>query len=327
MTRGPARLAAVTAAALLLSPLPGAAAGESAITAPGPHGPLAGTLSVPSGAARGSVVLILPGSGPTDRDGNNPLGVRAAPYRLLAEGLAARGIASVRIDKRGMFGSAAATPDANAVTIADYVADTRSWIAAIRARTGAGCVWLLGHSEGGLVALATAAGRRDPICGLVLLATAGRPLGAVLRDQLRANPANAPILEAADAAITRLAAGGRNDVADLPAGLRPLFASAVQGFLASAFAADPADLIRRADGPILILQGGRDIQIGEVDARRLADAAPQARLVLLPEVNHVLKRVATVDRAANLAAYGDPDRPLAPGVVEAIADFVRTGSR
>src|SRR5688572_2979729 len=91
---------------------------EKPLTARGPQGDLAGTL-VDAGKAA-PVVLIIPGSGPTDRNGNNPLGVTAAPYRLLAEGLAGRGISSVRIDKRGMFGSKAAIPDANKVTIADY---------------------------------------------------------------------------------------------------------------------------------------------------------------------------------------------------------------
>src|ERR1700760_2169899 len=83
---------------------------ESAIEAPGPLGPLKGTLLAPQPGG-GPVVLIIPGSGPTDRDGNSPAGVLAATYRLLAEGLAGHGIASVRIDKRGMFGSAAAVAD------------------------------------------------------------------------------------------------------------------------------------------------------------------------------------------------------------------------
>ncbi len=70
------------------------------------------------------IILIIAGSGPTDRNGNSPLGVNAAPYRLLAEGLAAEGIGSVRIDKRGLFGSLTAVRDANAVTIADCVLES-----------------------------------------------------------------------------------------------------------------------------------------------------------------------------------------------------------
>jgi len=268
------------------------------------------------------VVLIIPGSGPTDRDGNNPLGVKAATCRLLAEGLAASGITSARIDKRGMFGSGQAVPDANAVSIGDYAADVQGWIAAVRNETGASCIWLLGHSEGGLVALA-AAQTPAGICGLILVAAAGRPLGAVMREQLKANPANAPILDEALAAIDTLEAGRHIDISRLNPALHPLFAPQVQDFLISEFALDPAELIAGIGRPILILQGERDIQVDVEDAKRLHAANPATRLVLLAHTNHVLKRVASDDRAANIATYADPDLPLAPGVVDAIAPFIK----
>src|SRR6202161_2500240 len=159
---------------------------QSYVEAPGPIGPLKGTMLAPaSGGA--PMMLVVPGSGPTDRDGNNPLGVKAATYRLLAEGLAAHGIGTVRIDKRGMFASSMAVADGNAVTIDDYVTDVAAWTASIRKQTSASCVWLLGHSEGGLVALA-AAQKVPDICGLVLISAAGRPLGLGLRMQIRAKP-------------------------------------------------------------------------------------------------------------------------------------------
>lgn len=290
------------------------------IEAPGPAGPLAGTaLGSPDTDA--PVVLIVPGSGPTDRDGNSPLGVRAFSYRLIAEGLAARGIRSVRIDKRGMFGSSGAIADANAVTIEDYAADIHSWVATIRATMRVPCVWVLGHSEGGLSALVAA---RQPygICGLLLVSTTGRPLGDVLREQIAANPANAPIRQEAAATIAKLEAGQRVDEDDINPSLRPLFRPEVQGFLASTFALDPAKLIAGYAGPVLILQGLRDIQVGRVDAERLHHSRPDAALALLPDANHVLKAVASDDRAANIATYQDPDSPLAEGVIEAIAGFV-----
>ena len=315
--------AAVPNAAFAAEPATDAAAWpawrEEAIEAPGPQGPLQGTLLSPQGQSR-AVVLIVPGSGPIDRNGNGPQGVQAAVYRLLAEGLAARGIASVRIDKRGMFGSAAAVRDANAVTLGDYAQDVDRWVAAIRERTGAPCVWVAGHSEGGVVALKAAQGGTG-LCGLALLATPGRPLGQVLRAQLRANPANAPLLDAAEQAIETLEAGRRVDMAALPPPLRPLFHPAVQGFLIDSFAADPVRLAASYKGPLLILQGERDLQIGAGDALRLQQAAAQAKRVMLPTANHVLKPVAADDRAANAAAYGRPDLPLAPGVVEALAGF------
>jgi pimeloyl-ACP methyl ester carboxylesterase len=297
----------------------GAAAIESAIEAPGPSGPLKGTMLAPQAGA-GPVVLIIPGSGPTDRDGNSPAGLLAGTYRLLAEGLAAHGITSVRIDKRGMFGSAAATADANAVTIPDYVSDVQAWTRVIRERTRARCVWLLGHSEGGLVAMAAA--NNPDVCGLLLIAAPGRPLGEIMREQLKANPANAPVLDQALPALDSLEAGKHVDTAGMHPALQGLFRPAVQGFLISAFSYDPGRLLAGYAKPVLILQGQRDIQVRETDARALKAADPNAVLALLPDVNHPLKSVASDDRQANIATYGNSSLPLAPGVVQAIVDFL-----
>jgi pimeloyl-ACP methyl ester carboxylesterase len=294
------------------------------IEAPGPAGPLSGSALGPRDKDA-PVVLIVPGSGPTDRDGNNPLGVRAAPYRLIAEGLATRGIRSVRIDKRGMFGSSRAVPDANAVVMDDYAADIHTWVATIRERMGAACVWVLGHSEGGLSALVAA--RQHPgICGLLLVSTPGRRLGDILREQIAANPANGPVRDQAESIIAQLEAGKRVEAKSVHPALLPLFRTEVQGFMISALAIDPARLIADYRGPVLILQGLRDIQVGLADAERLHRARPDAKLALLPDVNHVLKSVSIDDLAANLAAYKDAERPLADGVVETLAAFIKAQS-
>jgi alpha-beta hydrolase superfamily lysophospholipase len=293
---------------------------ESSIKAPGPLAPLSGTMLMPAGTPR-AVVMIVPGSGPTDRDGNSPLGVRAAPYRLLAEDLAARGVATVRIDKRGLFGSRAAAADPAAVTVADYATDVHQWAKAIRARTGASCIWVAGHSEGALIALAAAQDRSD-LCGLVLISGMGRKFGEVLRAQLRANPANAPILEQAFAALDALESGRRVDAAAMNPALLPLFGPKVQGFLISLLSADPAALARHVRLPVLIVQGDKDLQVTVEDAQLLHAADPKAKLAIVPGANHVLKAVTSPDRAANLATYADPSLPLAPGIVNAVAAFV-----
>ncbi len=293
---------------------------EKPLTAPGPDGDLAGTLA--DGGKGAPVVLIIPGSGPTDRDGNNPMGVTAAPYRMLAGALAERGISSVRIDKRGLFGSKAATADPNKVTIADYAEDTRSWVSSIRSATGAQCVWVLGHSEGALIALA-AARQPDGVCGVITVSGAGRKLGAVMREQLQANPANAPILEPALQTIAALEAGRTIDAATLPAPLQPLFNPAVQPYYIDMFAQDPAKFAAALTVPLLIVQGDRDIQVTVEDARVLAAAQPKAKLVVLPGVNHVLKPFTGDDRGANLATYADSSLPIAPSVVDAVAGFVK----
>jgi pimeloyl-ACP methyl ester carboxylesterase len=291
------------------------------LTAPGPNAPLHGTLL---NAGKGTpVVLIIPGSGPTDRDGNNPYGVRAKTYRLMAEALAAKGISSVRIDKRGMFASKPAIADGNAVRIADYADDVRSWVKAAQTATGARCVWLLGHSEGGLVVLA--AGDASNICGYILISASGRPFGALIHDQIHANPANAIIFDQADAALAKLEAGKKVDVTGMSPALMPLFNPAVQDYLIDLIHYQPVDLAAQTRLPMLIVQGQSDLQINESDARALAKARPDATLVLLPGVNHVLKNIGAGDVRANVASYANPDLPIDPGVVAAVADFVSAG--
>jgi pimeloyl-ACP methyl ester carboxylesterase len=290
------------------------------LTAPGPQGPLEGSF-VDAGK-HAPVVLIIPGSGPTDRDGNNPMGMTAAPYRLLAEALAAKGVSSVRIDKRGMFGSKAAIADPNKVTIGDYATDARSWVAAIQKQTGAECVWVLGHSEGALVALA-AVQKPGGVCGVILVSGAGRRLSDVIREQLRSNPANAPVLDSAMAALDALDRRQHVDVTGMNPALLPLFRPQVQDYLIDMFRQDPAKLAASVKVPLMIVQGERDIQVSTADAKALAAAQPKAKLVLVPTMNHVLKDVTSDDRAANMATYRDPSLPVDQTLVDAIVGFVK----
>ncbi|MFH7825964.1 alpha/beta hydrolase [Kluyvera chengduensis] len=296
---------------------------ETILDTAGPQGPLKGTLLTPNSKPT-AVVLIVPGSGPTDRDGNNPLGVNASPYRLLAEGLAAKGFATLRIDKRGMFASALAVEDANAVTITDYVDDIRSWVKVLKRHMHTSCIWILGHSEGGLVALASA--QEEGVCGVVLIATPGRPMGEVLRKQLHANPENEMILEQALPIINALEHRRRVDITDIPPALQNLFNPAVQGFLINAFSYDPGHLISTIFKPVLLLQGQRDLQVNETDARLLQAANPRASLVILPNMNHILKEMTSDDRLVNIASYAEPTRPLAPGLIDSIAHFLLQNS-
>lgn len=304
-------LSLILAAALLSDPV------ATPVALPSQPAPLHGTLLAPENPR--AVAVILPGSGPTDRDGDSPLGVSGGTYRLLAEALAEQGIATLRADKRGIGESAAAGGASEAdLRFSHYVEDARAWAREAASRTGRPCAWLIGHSEGALVALAATEGGADRLCGLVLLSGAGRPARVILEEQLGPQLPE-PMRTQAFHALAELEAGRL--VQDTPPELAALFRPSVQPYLISWFGLDPARLIAAWDGPVMIGQGLTDIQTTETDARTLAAARPDAKLVLWEGVNHLLK-VAPADRAANLATYGDPTLPLAPGVADDIAGFI-----
>jgi fermentation-respiration switch protein FrsA (DUF1100 family) len=155
-----------------------------------------------------------------------------------------------------------------------------------------------------------------------VVATPGRPFADLIKEQMRSNPANAPIQDQAFHDIDELIAGRRVDVSNSPPELAAIFPAAVQGFLIDVFSYDPPKVLATYKGPVLILQGEHDIQISVDDARLLAAAAPRAKLVSLPDVNHVLKTVNSDNRNYNLKTYFDPSLPIAPSVIEALADFI-----
>jgi hypothetical protein len=174
-----------------------------------------------------------------------------------------------------------------------------------------------------LVALA-AAQQPDGICGIIVASGAGRKLSNVIREQLRSNPANAPVLDSAMAALDSLDRGQHVDVTNMNPALLPLFRPQVQDFLIDMFRQDPAKLAASLKVPLLIVQGERDVQVTTDDARTLAAAQPKAKLALIPRMNHVLKDIDSDDRAANLATYADPSLPVDTAVVDAIVEFVKS---
>lgn len=308
-------LSLILATALLTDPV------ATPVTLPSGPAPLHGTLLTPAGPTR-AAALIIAGSGPTDRDGNNPLGVSASSYRLLAEGLAEQGIATVRADKRGVAESTGAVRVEADLRFTDYANDARGWAVETARLTGRPCAWLIGHSEGAMVALVAAVGGNEAVCGLVLLAGPGRPIGTVLREQLANVPE--PLRGQAVAILAELEAG--RPVTDVPPQLAALFRPSVQPYLISWLPLDPAAMVADYEGPVMIGQGTTDLQVGLTDANALAAARPGARLTIWQGVNHLLK-LAPADRAANTATYSDPTLPLAPGVVDDVAGFILQAHR
>jgi pimeloyl-ACP methyl ester carboxylesterase len=308
---------------------------EEEISSSGPQGKLVGTLTLPDQGLelddQVPVGIIVPGSGPTDRDGNSPLGISTNTYQLLSDALAEKGVPSVRIDKRGMFGSKGAVPDANDVTIKSYGDDLLVWIDTIRSRLPRNDglprrVVPIGHSEGGLVVLA-AANRITRPYKMVLIACPGRPLSDVLQEQLHASFKDAEFLAQADAAIFSLQKGEHVATNGLDPALASLFSDAVQPFLIDLFKYDPAALMFKNKLPTLILQGESDLQVSVTDSAALVEGSGSAMLTLMPGINHVLKQVADDTREANVSTYGDPSLPIAPIVIDAILDFLDAPER
>jgi pimeloyl-ACP methyl ester carboxylesterase len=269
-------------------------------------------------AGNGPVVLLIAGSGPTDRDGNNPmLPGKNDALKQLALALALRGIASVRYDKRGIAASAAAGAKETDLRFDAYVGDAVDWVRKLRADGRFMRISLAGHSEGSLIGMIAAA--RASADGYVSLEGAGRPAPVVLREQLDKQLAGVPDLRVqADHVIEQLTAG--RTVADPPAALGAVFRASVQPYLISWFKYDPAHEIAAVRGRVAIVQGTADVQVTMVDGERLHAALPSARYVVVQGMNHVLKHAPdTSSTAAVLAGYTDPALQVEPDVIDVIA--------
>ena len=297
----------------------GARAAASDISLTTATGTIFGTLTLPAASGAVPVVLIVAGSGPTDRDGNNPiLPGKNDAYKLLADALAARGIAAVRYDKRAIAASAPAAPAGgeSGLRFGNYVDDAAAWAALLHADRRFSRVVIAGHSEGSLVGMLAA--QHAPAAAYVSLEGAGSPAPVILRAQLE--PKLPPALYAqADAIIASLQQGKTVDVASTSP-LAGLFHNSVQPYLISWFKYDPAVEIGKLSVQATIVQGTADVQVSLADAQALQKGDPRAKLVVVQGMNHVLKHAPdTSSQAAILAGYENPNLPVAPEVVDAVA--------
>lgn len=282
------------------------------------EGQLFGTLLLPKTTEKVPVVLLIAGSGPTDRNGNNPEGGNNDALKLLAQHLAQHGIASLRYDKRGIAASRAATPDERNLSVEKYVADAVAWSARLKADGRFSSLTLVGHSEGALIAALAA-----PQAGadaLVSIAGIGRPVDQVLREQLQSHLPKA-LLPQALWTLDQLKAG--QPVPHVPDDLQVLFRPSVQPYLMSLLQQDPAKAFAALTVPALIVQGTHDMQVDQVDAQALQAARPDAELRLISGMNHVLRIVADQPKQ-QLASYNNPQLPLARELTDTLVDFVLT---
>ncbi|KTT15319.1 MULTISPECIES: alpha/beta hydrolase [Pseudomonas] len=281
------------------------------------QGVLHGSLLLPQQDTPPPVVLIIAGSGPTDRDGNNPAGGRVDNLKRLALLLANANIASVRYDKRGVAASQPATPDERDLSVERYVADVVAWGHKLKADPRFGPLILIGHSEGALIA--SLAAEQAGASAVISLAGSGRPMAEVVREQLaeRLPPAQ---LARGSALLDRLEAGQTS--LDVPAPLRQVFRPSVQPYLITLFRQDPAAAFARLPMPALIVQGRNDVQVDVADAQKLKDAKPDAHLVLIEGMNHML-RISPKDMSEQRESYQNPQLPLARELGEQIVTFIR----
>ncbi|WP_437782769.1 alpha/beta hydrolase [Sorangium sp. So ce1097] len=300
------------------TPCPEAASVD--VTVENAYGALKGTLEVPAGCGPFPAIVIIAGSGPTDRDGNQAAaGLATDSYKLLAEGLRERGIASLRYDKAGVGGSVSAAPRAEQDMRFEMGADDAAlWVEKLRGDGRFATVTVVGHSEGSLLGMLVA--RRTEIDGYVSIAGAGRPIGDVLREQLASALQQDPaLLEAANGILDQLEQG--QPVEDVPPSLMNLFRPSVQPYVISWMKYDPAAELQAMTAPALLLQGTTDVQVPVKDAELLAAARPDAELVVVEGMSHTLK-AATLSTASQNAAYTDPSLPVVPRVLEALEAFI-----
>lgn len=277
-------------------------------------GDIFGTLTVPNNFSKGEVALIIAGSGPTDRNGNNPV-MKNNSLQMLAYGLAANNIASLRYDKRGIAESKTAMTAEADLRFENYINDAKDWIALLKKDKRFSKLVVIGHSEGSLIGMIAAYQLAD---GYVSIAGAGRSADKILKEQLDKQPQN--VKDLSFPIIDSLAQG--KTVTKVDPMLFSLFRPSVQPYIISWFRYDPQVEIKKLSIPVLVAQGTSDIQVSTEDAQLLSKANSHAQLLLIDGMNHIFK-IIDGDRNANIASYSNPSLPISDKLVTGIVSFIK----
>lgn len=277
-------------------------------------GDLYGTLTIPTNSNKLPVALIIAGSGPTDRDGNNPM-AKCANLQRLAYSLANNHIASLRFDKRAIGASKAAATSEADLRFETYIADAKDWIRLLKKDNRFSKIIVIGHSEGSLIGMVASLNLADEY---VSIAGAGESADKIIKTQLSAQPQS--VKDLCFPIIDSLVAG--KTVKDVNPMLNSLFRSSVQPYMISWFKYDPAVEIKKLTIPVLIIQGTNDIQVSVNDAQLLAKAKPSAKLVLIKNMNHIFRIVESTERSANMATYNDASLPISEELTMTITSFI-----
>ena len=280
-------------------------------------GKIHGTLCHPEEGKSWPVVLIIAGSGPTDRNGNNPLGGICNNLQMLAHGLAENGIASLRYDKRGIGERKEAGLEEKDLRFDMYVEDAESWLSYLKKDKRFTKFIIAGHSEGSLIGM-LAASHMEGI-SFISMAGAGYGADSLIQEQVCKN---SPTLCAESKEIIQKIKAGET-VESMSFSLQSLFRKSVQPYLSNWFQYDPAKVIATLKSPVLIIQGTNDLQVPADHADILHAACPQSEISVFEEMSHILKP-APEDKARNFATYNDPKLQLTTGLVPRIVAFIST---
>ncbi len=282
-----------------------------------PTGRLYGTLGVPENLTNMPAVLIIAGSGPTDRQGNNLyFDGDNNSLKMVSEALLENGIASLRYDKRGVGESSDALTSEAETEFKDLINDAIAWIEYLKNDVRFTKIGILGHSEGSLIGMVTA--KQTNVNFFISVSGPGSPGDEIIMDQLSGQSES--VIAEAQAIINELKKG--NTVSDISSYFEHIFRFSVQPYLISWFKYNPTIEITKLDVPILILHGTTDIQVPPSEANILYQAKPDATFKLIEGMNHVLKEV-PLDQDSNIETDSNPNLPLAPNFINELINFFR----
>lgn len=279
-------------------------------------GDLEGTLSMPQLVLNPPVVLIIAGSGPTDRNGNQE-DLQNNSLKFLALELQKNGIASLRFDKRGIGQSSDVNKDEYEMRFETFSNDVKDWIDLLHADKRFSRIMVAGHSEGSLLGM-IASENNKKVDAYISIAGAGRPIDEILKEQLQHVPPD--VKEEMYGMIDKLKKG--DTLGNVPPIFYALFRPSIQPYMSSWMKYDPQKEIGKIKVPVLILQGTTDLQVKEKDALALSHGQPKAQLKLISNMNHVLKDCESLDKEVQKSIYGNPELPLNSEFVKVIVSFI-----
>jgi pimeloyl-ACP methyl ester carboxylesterase len=270
-----------------------------------------GTLLVPESVEHPPLVIIIAGSGPTDRNGNQSF-MKNDMLKKLAEGLSKTGIATFRYDKRIVKQLRTRNLDKN-IRFDDFVIDAKSVVNHFK-NTYTSIV-IAGHSQGSLVGLlALEAGAN----GFISLAGAANSIDQIILEQISKT---APYFTADTKRVLDVLKSGQTTT-DFPPALSSMFNLYLQPFMSNWMQYSPKELIKKLEIPVLILNGTKDLQVTTSEAQLLKEAKEDAQLVIIENMNHLLFEI-NGDDLVNSKSYNDNTYPVMPEVLEIIGAFIK----